>query len=122
MDLSEPNYRCGETGHRIPLKCMEIKDGVKLEKQEKSKKNRSDLETSAGSGNQQASSIAGKNLAEDSKKLDGGGGSQAYITYRSYCLLMKRRFQCLVLRYVNFLSGAIYRLQWHMWSLQEFED
>ncbi|CAL1413749.1 unnamed protein product [Linum trigynum] len=82
-EKTEPKYRCSETGYRIPLKCMEIKDGAKLAKQGKSKKNRSDLETSAGSGNQEASSIAGRNLAEDSKKLDGGGGSQAYITYRS---------------------------------------
>ncbi|CAI0386667.1 unnamed protein product [Linum tenue] len=81
-EKSEPKYRCSETGYRIPLKCVEIKDGVKLEKQGKFKKNRSDLDTSDESRNQETSSTEGRNLAEDSKKQD-GSGSQAYITYRS---------------------------------------
>ncbi|CAN1852630.1 hypothetical protein LINPERHAP1_LOCUS40706 [Linum perenne] len=79
-EKSELKYRCSETGYRIPLKCKEIKDDVKLEKKEKSEKSRSDMEASEGSGVQEASD-AGRNLEEDSSKPK--GGSQAYITYRS---------------------------------------
>ncbi|CAN0925750.1 hypothetical protein LINGRAHAP2_LOCUS34938 [Linum grandiflorum] len=79
-EKSEVKYRCSETGYRIPLKCKEIKDGVKLEKQGKSKKSRSDMEASSEDGVQETKN-GGRNLEEDPAKPK--VESQDYITYRS---------------------------------------
>lgn len=68
---SDEKYRCSETGYRIPLKCMEIKDGEKIGNGEVSQSERS------------TSEVFPKNarLLTDSFVKD--NKPEAYITYRS---------------------------------------
>lgn len=83
---SNEKYRCSETGYRIPLKCVEIKDSTKNGNENKSQNSRSSIELSNENANAQESShgtVSNKprGLLDDSSTLE--DGSQVYITYRS---------------------------------------
>ncbi|KAG8663269.1 uncharacterized protein LOC110617976 isoform X2 [Manihot esculenta] len=85
-EKSNEKYRCSETGYRIPLKCVEIKDSTKNGNENKSQNSRSSIELSNENANAQESShgtVSNKprGLLDDSSTLE--DGSQVYITYRS---------------------------------------
>lgn len=89
-EKNEEKYRCSETGYRIPLKCVEIKDGSKDGKG-KSSRRRATLEifpktvklhTVLHNLEELASSLKHRRLLSDSSTQQNGVG-QAYITYRS---------------------------------------
>ncbi|XP_015575249.1 uncharacterized protein LOC8270353 isoform X1 [Ricinus communis] len=79
-EKSDEKYRCSETGYRIPLKCVEIKDNAKDGNEKKSHNSRSAVEISQEIAKPQVTlhdTVSNK----DRSLLD--DGSQAYITYRS---------------------------------------
>ncbi|CAK9316649.1 unnamed protein product [Citrullus colocynthis] len=87
-EKNDEKYRCSETGYRIPLKCVEIKDTSKVSNEKKSNKGRSMLEMTyehklviPDDASGHASSTAHRNLRDGS--ISATDGSQAYITYRS---------------------------------------
>ncbi|XP_051122592.1 uncharacterized protein LOC127245639 [Andrographis paniculata] len=75
-EKSDEKYHCGETGYRIRLKCLPTRSTSKDEKSKKPEKTRSTLERYLG-----VSSTNRRRLVTDSSKS--GGGSTAYVTYRS---------------------------------------
>ncbi|KAL4639256.1 hypothetical protein ACB092_03G204400 [Castanea dentata] len=93
-EKTDEKYRCSETGYRIPLKCVEIKDNSKNGNGEgkSSRNSRSTLEIShsneillaesLGAG-ELTTSMKHRSLLEDPSTPE--SGPQAYITYRS-CL------------------------------------
>uniref|UniRef100_A0A2P2IVW9 Structural polyprotein n=1 Tax=Rhizophora mucronata TaxID=61149 RepID=A0A2P2IVW9_RHIMU len=91
-EYSEKNdvkYRCSETGYRIPMKCVEMKDDKKSESVKKSQNRRSVSEISDNNEDPRGLlhdtvSYTHRNLMGDSSAVE--GGSQAYVTYRS-CIL-----------------------------------
>lgn len=89
-EKNDVKYRCSETGYRIPLKCVEIEDGSKKGKSQKSPNSRSALENSykkikphvmQNEAEKLYASIRHRSLLEDSSTLE--DGLKAYITYRS---------------------------------------
>uniref|UniRef100_A0A5B6ZBJ0 Structural polyprotein n=1 Tax=Davidia involucrata TaxID=16924 RepID=A0A5B6ZBJ0_DAVIN len=91
-EKSDENYRCSETGYRIPLKCVEIGPGSKEADNQKTK-SRSTLENTYDKAKpdvmlhdaeELTTSIRQRHLLDDSSTFE--GGSQTYITYRS-CVL-----------------------------------
>ncbi|KAJ7953711.1 Mediator of DNA damage checkpoint protein 1 [Quillaja saponaria] len=89
-EKSDEKYRCSETGYRIPLKCVEIKDNSKDTKGKTSKEARSTLEVSDGNAKVDdvfhnaegfTSYVKHRSLLDDSSTSE--NGLQAYITYRS---------------------------------------
>ena len=93
---TDEKYRCSETGYRIPLKCVEIKDNSKNRngngKGKSSRNSRSTLEISHGNeillaesldAGELTTSMKHRSLLEDPSTPE--SGPQAYITYRS-CL------------------------------------
>ncbi|KAL0004055.1 hypothetical protein SO802_011616 [Lithocarpus litseifolius] len=95
-EKTDEKYRCSETGYRIPLKCVEIKDNSKNGngngKGKSSRNSRSTLEISHGNeillaesldSGELTTSMKHRSLLEDPSTPE--SGPQAYITYRS-CL------------------------------------
>ncbi|XP_024022597.1 uncharacterized protein LOC21394282 isoform X1 [Morus notabilis] len=88
-EKNDEKYRCSETGYRIPLKCVEIKDGSKDANGKNSGKrsaleifpNNVKLHTVFHSLEEIASSLKHRRLLSVSSTQ--GSGEQAYITYRS---------------------------------------
>ena len=93
---TDEKYRCSETGYRIPLKCVEIKDNSKNGKGngkgKSSRNSRSTLEISHSNeillaesldAGELTTSMKHRSLLEDLSTPE--SGPQAYITYRS-CL------------------------------------
>ncbi|KAJ9172118.1 hypothetical protein P3X46_015397 [Hevea brasiliensis] len=88
-EKNDERYRCSETGYRIPLKCVEIKDGTKNGNENKSQNSRSAIEISNENTNPHATlhdTVPNKHrsLLDDLSTLE--DGSQVYITYRS-CII-----------------------------------
>ncbi|KAJ6890022.1 hypothetical protein NC651_023716 [Populus alba x Populus x berolinensis] len=83
----DEKYRCSETGHRIPFKCVEINHDTENEKgKQHSPNGRSAVEISDDANphvmlQETTASNEGRTLLDDSSTAK--GGSQAYITYRS---------------------------------------
>ncbi|KAL9390334.1 hypothetical protein Peur_018939 [Populus x canadensis] len=83
-EKSDEKYRCSETGHRIPFKCVEINHDTENEKgKQHSPNGRSAVEISDDANphvmlQETTASNEGRTLLSTAK-----GGSQAYITYRS---------------------------------------
>ncbi|KAK6931150.1 hypothetical protein RJ641_002943 [Dillenia turbinata] len=81
-------YHCSETGYRIPLTCVEMRDELKEKNGKKSQKNRSALEEFHSSAetytlnNAKVTSKSGCRVLLDDSSAS-GGGLQTYITYRS---------------------------------------
>eukprot|EP00258_Populus_trichocarpa_P050348 XP_024466367.1 uncharacterized protein LOC7492409 isoform X2 [Populus trichocarpa] len=86
-EKSDEKYRCSETGHRIPFKCVEINHDTENEKgKQHSPNGRSAVEISDDVNphvmlQETTASNEGRTLLDDSSTAK--GGSQAYITYRS---------------------------------------
>ncbi|KAJ6313360.1 hypothetical protein OIU77_014794 [Salix suchowensis] len=86
-EKSDEKYRCSETGHRIPFKCVEINHDSNIEKgKQRSPNGRSAVEISDDVSphvilQETTASNKGRTLLDDSSTAK--GGSQAYITYRS---------------------------------------
>uniref|UniRef100_A0A9I9D249 Uncharacterized protein n=1 Tax=Cucumis melo TaxID=3656 RepID=A0A9I9D249_CUCME len=86
-EKNDEKYRCSETGYRIPLKCVEIKDTSKVSNEKKSHNGRSMLDISyehkvvPDDASGHASSTAHRNLRDGS--VSSTDGPQSYITYRS---------------------------------------
>ncbi|XP_065860932.1 uncharacterized protein [Euphorbia lathyris] len=85
-EKNDEKYRCSETGYRIPLKCVEVKDGSKKGIEKKSQTSRSAIEYTNEKENpfvklHEASSNMYRSLLDGSSTLE--NGSQGYITYRS---------------------------------------
>ncbi|KAG6757102.1 hypothetical protein POTOM_037403 [Populus tomentosa] len=86
-EKSDEKYRCSETGHRIPFKCVEINHDTENEKgKQHSPNGRSAVEISDDANphvmlQETTASNEGRTLLDDSSTAK--GGSQAYITYRS---------------------------------------
>ncbi|XP_057948498.1 uncharacterized protein LOC131144119 isoform X2 [Malania oleifera] len=88
-EKNDEKFRCSETGYRIPLKCMEIKDGSQQTNSKKSQNGRSVLENPYDKEKpivilhdaEEHATSRYRNLQDESSALE--GGSQAYITYRS---------------------------------------
>ncbi|XP_022991615.1 uncharacterized protein LOC111488176 isoform X1 [Cucurbita maxima] len=89
-EKNDEKYRCSETGYRIPLKCVEIKDTSKVSIEQKSHDGRSVLEMSyehklvipvLNDAIGHASPIAHRTLRDGS--ISATDGAQAYTTYRS---------------------------------------
>ncbi|KAF9673471.1 hypothetical protein SADUNF_Sadunf10G0027800 [Salix dunnii] len=86
-EKSDEKYRCSETGHRIPFKCVEINHDSNNEKgKQRSPNGRSAVEISDDASphvilQETTASNKGRTLLDDSSTAK--GGSQAYITYRS---------------------------------------
>ncbi|KAL5554033.1 hypothetical protein UlMin_041434 [Ulmus minor] len=87
-EKNDEKYRCSETGYRIPLKCVEIKDGSKGADGKLSR--RSTLETSPKKTklhlvlhNLKEFASSAKHRRSLSDSLTKENGAQAYITYRS---------------------------------------
>ncbi|KAF3431359.1 hypothetical protein FNV43_RR26090 [Rhamnella rubrinervis] len=89
-EKNDEKYRCSETGYRIPLKCVEIKDGSKDGSEKTSQKGRSTMEISPNTAKLHAvlhylegpyTSIKHRRLLTDSSTQE--NGKQTYITYRS---------------------------------------
>lgn len=83
---SDENYRCSETGYRIPFKCIEIKHDTKNENgKQHSQNGRSAVEISDNVNPhislQDAASNEGRILLDGSSSAK--DGVQTYITYRS---------------------------------------
>ncbi|WCJ21750.1 hypothetical protein M5689_003881 [Euphorbia peplus] len=85
-EKSDEKYRCSETGYRIPLKCVEVKDGSKNGSKKKPQTSRSAIENSNEKENPSVM-LHETSLNTTRSLLDGAStsenGSQAYITYRS---------------------------------------
>ncbi|KAJ6988961.1 hypothetical protein NC653_021761 [Populus alba x Populus x berolinensis] len=85
-EKSDENYRCSETGYRIPFKCIEIKHGTEKENgKQHSQNGRSAVEISDNVNPhvslQDAASNEGRILLDGSSSAK--DGVQTYITYRS---------------------------------------
>ncbi|KAL6187413.1 hypothetical protein ACLB2K_038812 [Fragaria x ananassa] len=85
-EKNNDEYRCSETGYRIPLKCVEIKQQLKDAKAKKGpKKIRSTLEVSNMSELHNAEELGillkRRSLLDDSSTQE--NEQQGYITYRS---------------------------------------
>ncbi|XP_022943147.1 uncharacterized protein LOC111447964 isoform X3 [Cucurbita moschata] len=89
-EKKDENYGCSETGYRIPLKCVEVKDTSKVSNEKKSHDGRSTLEMSyehklvnhlQSDASDHASSVAHRHQRDGS--ISGTVGSQDYIIYRS---------------------------------------
>lgn len=89
-EKNDEKYRCSETGYRIPLKCIEIKDNTKDTNGKSSHDGRSNLETfdtntkSDGvlyDARELSASLRHRSVLHDETKLE--NGPQAYTTYRS---------------------------------------
>ncbi|KAL9364013.1 hypothetical protein Peur_041886 [Populus x canadensis] len=85
-EKSDENYRCSETGYRIPFKCIEIKHDTKNENgKQHSQNGRSAVEISDNVNPhislQDAASNEGRILLDGSSSAK--DGVQTYITYRS---------------------------------------
>ncbi|KAH7515827.1 hypothetical protein FEM48_Zijuj10G0067600 [Ziziphus jujuba var. spinosa] len=87
---NDEKYRCSETGYRIPLKCIEIKNGLKGGHEKTSQKGRSTLEISANNMKlhpvlhnleELYTFIKHRRLLTEPSDQDNEG--QAYTTYRS---------------------------------------
>ncbi|XP_023518460.1 uncharacterized protein LOC111781939 isoform X2 [Cucurbita pepo subsp. pepo] len=90
LSEKDENYGCSETGYRIPLKCVEVKDTSKVSNEKKSHDGRSTLEMSyehklvnhlQSDASDHASSVAHRHQRDGS--ISGTVGSQDYIIYRS---------------------------------------
>lgn len=84
MQKSE-QYRCSETGYRIPLRCVEVTDGTKV-KSEKGRLALELLQDKAGlllqhDSGEGTTSVTRRTLLEDSSAVE--DERQSYITYRS---------------------------------------
>ncbi|XP_052117534.1 uncharacterized protein LOC107489061 isoform X1 [Arachis duranensis] len=86
----DEKYRCGETGYRIPFKCLEIKDTIKGKEKINPREGRSLFEFSNNiETSDELSHVSGeftttqsqRHLLDDSSASD--NKSHAYITYRS---------------------------------------
>ncbi|KAM5566636.1 hypothetical protein ABKV19_015004 [Rosa sericea] len=86
-EKNNEKYRCSETGYRIPLKCVEIKQGLKDAKAKIGPKmSRSTLEVSHNiselhNAEELGTLLKRRSLLDDSSAEE--NGKQAYITYRS---------------------------------------
>ncbi|XP_062111740.1 uncharacterized protein LOC133823152 [Humulus lupulus] len=89
-EKNDEKYRCSETGYRIPLKCVETRDGTKVPNEKKSRKGRSTLEifpqnvklhTVLHNKEDLSTNLKHRRLLADSSRQE--NGNQAYITYRS---------------------------------------
>ncbi|KAL8518869.1 hypothetical protein ACS0TY_010000 [Phlomoides rotata] len=85
-EKSEEKYRCGETGYRIRLKCAPSGSGSNDPKSVNKQDRRSSLEVTDSGVYQHDvkltnSPMRHERLLSDSSKS--GGGSRAYVTYRS---------------------------------------
>ncbi|KAE8023374.1 hypothetical protein FH972_009076 [Carpinus fangiana] len=89
-EKNDEKYRCSETGYRIPLKCIEIKDNLKDANGKSSHNGRFTLEISDNSAKlhmvshdakELTSSMRHRSLLGDPSTSE--NGQQAYITYRS---------------------------------------
>ncbi|XP_048318297.1 uncharacterized protein LOC107428746 isoform X2 [Ziziphus jujuba] len=89
-EKNDEKYRCSETGYRIPLKCIEIKNGLKGGHEKTSQKGRSTLEISANNMKlhpvlhnleELYTFIKHRRLLTEPSDQDNEG--QAYTTYRS---------------------------------------
>ncbi|KAK9935588.1 hypothetical protein M0R45_022687 [Rubus argutus] len=86
-EKNNEKYRCSETGYRIPLKCVESKQGSKDAKAKKGpNKSRSTLEVSHNISEMHNveelnTLLKRRSLLDDSSTQE--NGQQAYITYRS---------------------------------------
>ncbi|XP_050235919.1 uncharacterized protein LOC126685954 [Mercurialis annua] len=82
----DDKYRCSETGYRIPLKCVEVKDNTKDVNEKKSQNRRSVVEITHGTAKphttlHDTASSKDSSIIDEASKLE--DGSQGYITYRS---------------------------------------
>ncbi|PRQ41261.1 hypothetical protein RchiOBHm_Chr4g0444991 [Rosa chinensis] len=88
-EKNNEKYRCSETGYRIPLKCVEIKQGLKDAKAKIGpKKSRSTLEVSHNiselhNAEELSTLLKRRSLLDDDDSSTEENGKQAYITYRS---------------------------------------
>ncbi|KAF7829404.1 putative transmembrane protein [Senna tora] len=89
-EKGDNKYRCSETGYRIPLKCVEIKESVKQSKKTNSQNARTTMEVSNSITKSHevlrdarafTTSLEHRSLLDSSSTSD--NSSQAYITYRS---------------------------------------
>ncbi|XP_022993076.1 uncharacterized protein LOC111489192 isoform X2 [Cucurbita maxima] len=90
LSEKDENYGCSETGYRISLKCVEVKDTSKVSNEKISHDGRSTLEMSyehklvnhlQSDASDHASSVAHRHQRDGS--ISGTVGSQDYIIYRS---------------------------------------
>ncbi|MQM04365.1 hypothetical protein Taro_037155, partial [Colocasia esculenta] len=84
-EKNDENYRCSETGYRIPLKCVEVKAGVKETSGKRSLRSLFSINgfTSLQQFRTSLTHLKQRKLLGDSSQSQ--GGRQSYITYRS-CL------------------------------------
>ncbi|XP_030499908.2 uncharacterized protein LOC115715204 [Cannabis sativa] len=89
-EKNDEKYRCSETGYRIPLKCMETRDGSKVPNEKTSRKIRSTLEifpknlelrTVLNTKEDLSTNLKHRRLMADSSRKE--SRNQVYITYRS---------------------------------------
>lgn len=109
-EKSDKKYRCSETGYRIPLKCVEIKNSSKESSARKSKNSRSVLEGTQNNvlphvfHDTEEYATKHRSLRDDSATSK--GRSQAYITYRS-CIPAVNEEKLSVLGFEEIMLGLL---------------
>ncbi|KAJ8510446.1 hypothetical protein OPV22_000880 [Ensete ventricosum] len=83
-DINDDKYRCSETGYRVPLKCVWIKDGTEESSRNRTRRNLSLQEHASGVQRRLFTTISNykwRALLAESSKLE--NEEESYITYRS---------------------------------------
>ncbi|XP_038980846.1 uncharacterized protein LOC103716186 [Phoenix dactylifera] len=106
-EKNDEKYRCSETGYRVPLKCVEMQDGLKDETN-KIRRRLSSLQDHSEAVQKQfltaTTNYKWRKLLGDSSASE--GGKKSYITYRS-CVPVDNEEKLSVLGFEVIMVGLL---------------